>query len=89
MLAIKKIMQRFDVVWMVKVYKDWFIFSRLSRRRQLGVLVPLLRLGVPLRCKACKLCDPLRYPPLIKKSLRTTPRLVLVKLAKDSVLVII
>ena len=29
---------------------------------QLGGLVPAVRLGVPLRCKACKLGDPLRYP---------------------------
>ena len=30
-------------------------------------LVPVVRLGVPLRYMACKLCDPLSYPPLIKK----------------------
>ena len=29
---------------------------------QLGGLVPVVRLGVPLRCKACKLGDPLSYP---------------------------
>ena len=27
----------------------------------LGGLVPVVRLGVPLRCKACKLCDSLCY----------------------------
>ena len=30
--------------------------------RQLGGLVPVVRLGVPLGCKAWKLCDPLSYP---------------------------
>ena len=29
---------------------------------QLGGLVPVVRLGVPLGCKAWKLCDPLSYP---------------------------
>ena len=29
-----------------------FIYSRFSRSRQLGGLVPVHRLGVPLRCKA-------------------------------------
>ena len=30
--------------------------------RQLGDLVPAIRLGVLLGCQACKLCDPLSYP---------------------------
>ena len=29
---------------------------------QLGGVVPVIRLGVPLRCKACRLGDPLSYP---------------------------
>ena len=39
----------------------------MSRSRQLGGLVPALRLGVPLRCKAGKLEYLLRIPPLVKK----------------------
>ena len=44
-----------------------YIHRWLSRSRQLGGLVPVFRLGVPLRCKASKLEYPLRIPPLIKK----------------------
>ena len=39
----------------------------LSGSRQLGRLVLVFRLGVPLRCKASKLEYPLRIPPLVKK----------------------
>ena len=43
------------------------IYRWLSRSKQLGVLVPVLWLGVPLRFKVSKLEYPLRIPPLIKK----------------------
>ena len=38
------------------------IYRWLSRNRTARGLVPVVRLGVPLRCKACKLGDPLSYP---------------------------
>ena len=41
------------------------INRRLSRWKQLGGLVPVCRLGVPLRCKAGKLKYPQRIPPEI------------------------
>ena len=57
--------------------EDWIVFNmlntlrcihrRLSRSRQLGGLVPVVRLGVPIRCKAGKLKYPLKIPPLVKK----------------------
>ena len=43
------------------------IYRRFSRSKQLGGLVPVLWLGVPLRCKASKLWFPLKIPPLYKK----------------------
>ena len=43
------------------------IHSQLSRSWQLGGLVPVFSLGVPLRCKASKLRNPLRIPPLGKE----------------------
>ena len=43
------------------------IYRWLWRSRQLGRLVPVFILGVPLRCKASKLEYPLRIPTLIKK----------------------
>ena len=43
------------------------IDSWLSRSWQLGGLVQVVRLVVPLRCKACKLYDPLSYQLLVKK----------------------
>ena len=43
------------------------IYKRLSRCKQLGGLVPVVRLGVPLRCKASKFGYPLNIPPLYKK----------------------
>ena len=42
------------------------IYRRLSRCKQLGGLVLVIRLGVPLRCKAGKLVYPLNIPPLYK-----------------------
>ena len=43
------------------------IYRRLLWSRQLGGLVPVFRLGFPLRCKASKLEYPLRIPPFVKK----------------------
>ena len=53
--------RRVDSFFYVDPPKKEIIFDhhRLSRSRQLGGLVLVVRLGVPLRCKACKLCDPL------------------------------
>ena len=50
--------------------KNWilekWIYRRLSRCKQLGGLVPVFRLGVPLRYKASKLWYPLKIPLLYK-----------------------
>ena len=43
------------------------IYRRLSRCKQLGGLVPVFRLGVPIRYKASKLWYSLKIPMLYEK----------------------
>ena len=52
----------------VAILSTFVKYRRLSRSKQLGGLVPVLRLGVPLRCKATKL----EYPLLLNQKLYHT-----------------